>query len=345
MWDEKNTSAFGRYRPQPLTAEQLQYKLKLAQQMRRYDEMTLIIQELYHERGALFGLNECALVNVAYTEALRSRRKAWMALEDLEGQEEGGGRRREHQVEMVSAYRRHIEKEITKLCGEVFPLVNRILDPAYAEEVGDDAAGASKGVEAGGAGESEASARDELPGTSRSNRSNRSHQSAKSSSSSSSSSSSRQQQQQQQAAANLGSNPVVPLDAAGRGMCLCLLADCHRAMAETLVGEEHRDEVDRAQRKYEEATAAMDGLPVTHARRLSVALNFAAFTADVVKNLEKACKMAKRAFDEAAREHPHVEDKAASDACYRIMLLLRENLRRWTTDEDVLLAGGSDPLT
>ena len=111
---------------------------------------------------------------------------------------------------------------------------------------------------------------------------------------------------------------------------LLLVADCHRFMAELQTGEMRIDSAEKATAKYEEATSCAEVLPWTHPARLGVGLNFAVFHADIGKDPEIACCMAKEHFDAAVRLHPAL-DPEAGRACLSIMKLLQENIIRWTT--------------
>lgn len=70
--------------------------------------------------------------------------------------------------------------------------------------------------------------------------------------------------------------------------------------------------------------------------KLGLALNHSVFYYEIMQNPEKACNMARAAFDEAISDLDNVEDEDYKDATL-IMQLLRDNLTLWTSeliDED-----------
>ena len=83
-----------------------------------------------------------------------------------------------------------------------------------------------------------------------------------------------------------------------------------------------------------EAGDAMDGatkeFPVTQSFRLGLALNFLVFLYEVLGNPDKACDMARTAFEEAIVEFDNVSEESYKDSTL-IMQLLRDNLTLWTS--------------
>ncbi|KAI8528564.1 hypothetical protein RHMOL_Rhmol12G0158200 [Rhododendron molle] len=88
------------------------------------------------------------------------------------------------------------------------------------------------------------------------------------------------------------------------------------------------------------ATANTD-LSSTHPIRLGLALNFSVFYYEIMNSPERACHLAKQAFDEAIAELDTLSEESYKDSTL-IMQLLRDNLTLWTSDlpED----GGDDNL-
>ncbi|KAF3431568.1 hypothetical protein FNV43_RR26299 [Rhamnella rubrinervis] len=86
------------------------------------------------------------------------------------------------------------------------------------------------------------------------------------------------------------------------------------------------------------STASTD-LPSTHPIRLGLALNFSVFYYEIMNSPERACHLAKQAFDEAIAELDTLSEESYKDSTL-IMQLLRDNLTLWTSDlpED----GGDD---
>ncbi|KAK4479824.1 hypothetical protein RD792_015364 [Penstemon davidsonii] len=78
------------------------------------------------------------------------------------------------------------------------------------------------------------------------------------------------------------------------------------------------------------ATANTD-LPSTHPIRLGLALNFSVFYYEIMNSPERACHLAKQAFDEAIAELDTLSEESYKDSTL-IMQLLRDNLTLWTSD-------------
>ncbi|KAF9677135.1 hypothetical protein SADUNF_Sadunf08G0076200 [Salix dunnii] len=87
------------------------------------------------------------------------------------------------------------------------------------------------------------------------------------------------------------------------------------------------------------STTASTDLPSTHPIRLGLALNFSVFYYEIMNSPERACHLAKQAFDEAIAELDTLSEESYKDSTL-IMQLLRDNLTLWTSDlpED----GGDD---
>ncbi|GKE14582.1 14-3-3 domain-containing protein, partial [Tanacetum coccineum] len=80
------------------------------------------------------------------------------------------------------------------------------------------------------------------------------------------------------------------------------------------------------------ATAiAETDLPPTNPIRLGLALNFSVFYYEIIANTERACNMAKQAFEDAAAELDSLDKKSYQDSSL-IMRLIGDNLTLWTPD-------------
>ncbi|KAG5603543.1 hypothetical protein H5410_025035 [Solanum commersonii] len=72
-------------------------------------------------------------------------------------------------------------------------------------------------------------------------------------------------------------------------------------------------------------------LSSTHPIRLGLALNFSVFYYEIKNSPERACHLAKQAFDEAIAELDTLSEESYKDSTL-IMQLLRDNLTLWTSD-------------
>lgn len=108
--------------------------------------------------------------------------------------------------------------------------------------------------------------------------------------------------------------------------------DYYRYIAEFASGDEKNKTAQKAQDSYEEAhVLAQNCLTATHPMRLGLALNYSVFHYEIKQNANKACKMARDAFDEAIAELDAIDDEFYKDATL-IMQLLRDNLTLWTEE-------------
>lgn len=83
----------------------------------------------------------------------------------------------------------------------------------------------------------------------------------------------------------------------------------------------------------------------THPIRLGLALNYSVFYYEILNNPEKACSIAKTAFDGAIAELDNLREDQYKDSTL-IMQLLRDNLTLWTSDaQDGMYWGRDNTLT
>ncbi|KAG0439536.1 14-3-3 protein beta/alpha [Dictyocoela muelleri] len=125
-------------------------------------------------------------------------------------------------------------------------------------------------------------------------------------------------------------DPMVEL----RVFFLKMVGDYYRYKAEI---NESENNVSRSMAAYSEAfELAKQSLQPTNPVRLGLALNFSVFYYEIAKDSEKACVMAKQAFDDSIGELDKLSEEHYKDSTL-IMQLLRDNLTLWTSrceDED-----------
>ncbi|KAJ2156757.1 14-3-3 protein [Coemansia sp. RSA 552] len=108
--------------------------------------------------------------------------------------------------------------------------------------------------------------------------------------------------------------------------------DYYRYLAEFLQKDEREEVAKKAEESYKGASeVANKDLPSTHPIRLGLALNFSVFYYEIANSPEKACKLAKDAFDDAISELDNLSEESYKDSTL-IMQLLRDNLTLWTSD-------------
>eukprot|EP00250_Pteridium_aquilinum_P022655 c25512_g1_i1 orf=444-1196(+) len=113
---------------------------------------------------------------------------------------------------------------------------------------------------------------------------------------------------------------------------LKMKGDYHRYLAEFKLGADRRDAADSTMSAYKAAQdIAATELAPTHPIRLGLALNFSVFYYEILNSPDRACTLAKNAFDEAISELDTLGEESYKDSTL-IMQLLRDNLTLWTSD-------------
>lgn len=134
--------------------------------------------------------------------------------------------------------------------------------------------------------------------------------------------------------------------------------DYHRYLAEFATGNDRKEAAENSLVAYKAASdIAMTDLPPTHPIRLGLALNFSVsffssssirdwmnklpnfirlpstqvFYYEILNAPDRACRLAKAAFDDAIAELDTLSEESYKDSTL-IMQLLRDNLTLWTSD-------------
>lgn len=130
--------------------------------------------------------------------------------------------------------------------------------------------------------------------------------------------------------------PASQKDAESHVFYLKMKGDYYRYLAEVAVGDERSKVIDASAAAYGDATTKAEaegenGLPPTHPIRLGLALNYSVFHYEINNKPDKACELAKKAFDDAIAELDTLKEESYKDSTL-IMQLLRDNLTLWTSD-------------
>ncbi|XP_046343345.1 14-3-3 protein epsilon-like [Haliotis cracherodii] len=108
--------------------------------------------------------------------------------------------------------------------------------------------------------------------------------------------------------------------------------DYYRYLAEFATGNDRKEAAENSLVAYKAASdIAMTELAPTHPIRLGLALNFSVFYYEILNSPDRACRLAKAAFDDAIAELDTLSEESYKDSTL-IMQLLRDNLTLWTSD-------------
>jgi len=124
---------------------------------------------------------------------------------------------------------------------------------------------------------------------------------------------------------------------------LKMKGDYYRYPAEVAQGDDRTVMSKHSQDAYQEAyDLSKSKMPPTHPIRLGLALNYSVFFYEITNSPDRACQIAKQAFDDAIAELDTLNEDSYKDSTL-IMQLLRDNLTLWTSDtagDDQDTAGG-----
>merc|ERR1712142_673569 len=114
---------------------------------------------------------------------------------------------------------------------------------------------------------------------------------------------------------------------------LKMKGDYYRYLAEVADKDSKEGVIESANEAYKEAfEISEDQLKSTNPIRLGLALNYSVFHYEIRQKPEEACKLAKKAFDNAIAELDSLPEDSYKDSTL-IMQLLRDNLTLWTADQ------------
>jgi len=113
---------------------------------------------------------------------------------------------------------------------------------------------------------------------------------------------------------------------------LKMKGDYFRYLSEVAIGDAKTKVVEDSQQAYQDAfEISKSKMQPTHPIRLGLALNFSVFYYEILNSPDKACQLAKQAFDDAIAELDTLNEDSYKDSTL-IMQLLRDNLTLWTSD-------------
>jgi len=112
--------------------------------------------------------------------------------------------------------------------------------------------------------------------------------------------------------------------------------DYFRYKAEFTAEDKRKEASQHSLEAYQKALEIAEAqLPTTNPIRLGLALNLSVFYFEILNEPQKACDLAKKAFDEAITKLDDLTEDSYKDSTV-IMQLLRDNLTLWTSE------GGED---
>jgi len=115
---------------------------------------------------------------------------------------------------------------------------------------------------------------------------------------------------------------------------LKMKGDYYRYLAEVASNDEEKQGVvENANNAYDEATNECESLKPTNPIRLGLALNYSVFHYEIQNNPNRACELAKKAFDDAIAQLDSLPEDSYKDSTL-IMQLLRDNLTLWTSNQE-----------
>jgi len=113
---------------------------------------------------------------------------------------------------------------------------------------------------------------------------------------------------------------------------LKMKGDYYRYLAEVASQADKAEVIGESEKSYQAALdIAKEQMQSTHPIRLGLALNYSVFFYEILNSPDRACHLAKQAFDDAIAELDTLNEDSYKDSTL-IMQLLRDNLTLWTSD-------------
>jgi len=283
-------------------------RAKLAEQGERFDEMVADMKDVARQPQELT-VEERNLLSVAYKNVIGSRRASWRVITSIEQKGDA------EKMELIQDYKSKIETELVDICNDILSIIEDSLIPNSTSEEAKVFYYKMKGdyhryvyCIRGCVSSCAFDCLEEgccitlMPPIPRSNRG-----------------------VQCALLCENDAHYVMTLTP------LCL--HHYRYLSEFQTGEARKESAAAALDAYQAASGiASSDLPPTHPIRLGLALNFSVFYYEILNSPDKACHIAKQAFDDAIAELDTLNEESYKDSTL-IMQLLRDNLTLWTSDQ------------
>ena len=117
--------------PPGRTREQNLFLAKVSQGASRFDDMADYMTRVAEASDTL-SLEERGLINIAFKNALDSRRRSWQSIRDVEDTEAANGNTQ--RMVLAGRLRAKIEVELSEICYKILHLLDSKLIPASAGE-------------------------------------------------------------------------------------------------------------------------------------------------------------------------------------------------------------------
>ncbi|CAG0880374.1 unnamed protein product [Darwinula stevensoni] len=284
--------------------EELVQRAKLAEQAERYDDMAAAMKKVT-ETGVELSNEERNLLSVAYKNVVGARRSSWRVISSIEQKTEGS----EKKQQMAKEYREKVENELRDICHDVLGLLDKYLIPKasnpeskvfylkmkgdYYRYLAEVATGDSRNAVV------------------------------------------EDSQKAYQEAFDIAKSRMQPTHPIRLGLALNFSVFYYEILNSPDKACQLAKQVwvvEESQKSYQEAfDIAKSKMQPTHPIRLGLALNFSVFYYEILSSPDRACHLAKQAFDDAIAELDTLNEDSYKDSTL-IMQLLRDNLTLWTSD-------------